>query len=67
MDRTYTTHDEAVAAIIDAIEAGGAVSDARAEYVHKLRPSYDPRHTVVCFVCGATDPDRPDGCGPSEL
>ncbi|UVF61571.1 hypothetical protein SEA_GENAMY16_50 [Gordonia phage Genamy16] len=44
------------------IEASGAVSDAHAEYVHKLRPSYNPRHTVVCFVCGATDPDRPDGC-----
>ncbi|MDK9332669.1 hypothetical protein FAM23868_002009 [Propionibacterium freudenreichii] len=31
-DTTFTTRDEAIASIIDAIEAGGAVTDARAEY-----------------------------------
>ena len=29
---TFSTRDEAIASIIDAIEAGGAVADARSEY-----------------------------------
>ena len=31
-DNTFTTRDEAIAYITDAIEAGGAVADARSEY-----------------------------------
>ena len=31
-DTTFTTRDEAIAYITDAIEAGGAVADARTEY-----------------------------------
>jgi len=31
-DTTFTTRDEAIASITDAIEAGGAVADARTEY-----------------------------------
>ena len=31
-DTTFSTRDEAIASIEDAIEAGGAVTDARAEY-----------------------------------
>jgi len=31
-DNTFTTRDEAIASITEAIEAGGAVADARSEY-----------------------------------
>ena len=31
-DTTFTTRDDAIASITDAIEAGGAVADARSEY-----------------------------------
>ena len=32
IENTFSTRDEAIAVIIEAIEAGGAVADARAEY-----------------------------------